>query len=402
MLILPSWLIASAKDRPLAGWGVRVFGSEITSVAPNEALRESFPEDEVWEAPGQILAPGFVDTHTHLYGILAHGIPLAKAPSGFMPFLEEFWWPLVENRLDREMICAATDFNCAALIRSGVTSFYDCEEAPNALPGILDAQAGIVRKRGLRGILSFEATQRLSPENGRLGLRENSNFIQAARQQGGLVSGMMCFHTTFTCDTPFIRQAYQMAEDCGALVHAHCSEGAYEPRYALETYGQRPIQYYADLGVLGERSLLSQCVQISPGEIELLARHNARVTHMPLSNCEVGGGIAPLPALVDAGVTVGLGSDGYITDFFEVMRGAFLIHKAHQQDPQVMPAWQVWYLATEGGAKAIGLEKVGRLAPGWQADLQLFRADLPTPLKEHNLYDQTLLFCHQSDVTGVV
>ncbi len=259
-----------------------------------------------------------------------------------------------------------------------------------------------MRKRGLRGILSFEATQRLSPENGQLGLRENFDFIQAARKQGGLVSGMMCFHTTFTCDTHFIQQAYQMAEECGALVHAHCSEGAYEPRYALETYGKRPIQYYADLGVLSERSLLSQCVQISPEEIELLARHKARVTHMPLSNCEVGGGIAPLPALVDAGVSVGLGSDGYITDFFEVMRGAFLIHKANQQDPQVMPAWQVWYLATEGGAKAIGLEKVGRLAPGWQADLQLFKASLPTPLKEHNLYDQTLLFCHQSDVSGVV
>jgi cytosine/adenosine deaminase-related metal-dependent hydrolase len=121
---------------------------------------------------------------------------------------------------------------------------------------------------------------------------------------------------------------------------------------------------------------------------------------MPLSNCEVGGGIAPVPDLVAAGVTVGLGSDGYITDFFEVMRGAFLIHKAHRLDPQVMPAQLVWYLATEGGARALGLEKVGRLAPGWQADWQLFEANLPTPLRAHNLYDQTLLYCHQTDVTA--
>ena len=67
-----------------------------------------------------------------------------------------------------------------------------------------------------------------------------------------------------------------------------------------------------------------------------------------------------------------------------------------------MPAWLVWYLATEGGAKAIGLEKVGRLQIGWQADLQLFEPDLPTPLKEHNLFDQSLLYCHQTDVTGTV
>jgi 5-methylthioadenosine/S-adenosylhomocysteine deaminase len=403
MLIFPSWCIPSpAAGKPLEGWGVRVVGTEISDMAPCAQLKLRYPEDETWEAPGQVLAPGFVDAHTHLYGVLAHGIPLAKAPSGFMPFLEEYWWPLVENRLDREMICAATEVNCVAMIRSGITTFYDCEEAPNALPGILTSQAEVVRRWGLRGVLSFEATQRMSQENGQLGLRENDEFARSARSLGGLVSGMMCYHTTFTCDAAFIRNAYGLAEAAGVLVHAHCSEGAYEPAYALEKFGQRPVEYYARLGVLGESSLLSQCVQINADEIDLLARRKARVTHMPLSNCEVGGGIAPLPALLEAGVTVGLGSDGYITDFFEVMRGAFLIHKANLQDPRVMPASTVWHLATEGGARALGLEKVGRLAPGWQADLQLFRVDLPTPLKDHNLYDQSLLYCHQSDVTGVV
>lgn len=402
MLILPTWTITSAKEKPLFEWGVRISGSEILDIASHAELRKRFPQDEIWEAPGQVLAPGFVDAHTHLYGILAHGIPLSKAPSGFMPFLEDFWWPLVENRLDRDMICAATDYNCAAMIRSGITSFYDCEEAPNALPGILDAQAEVVRKYGLRGILSFEATQRLSQANGLLGLKENFDFIKSAREHVDLVSGMMCFHTTFTCDADFIKQAYKMAKECGSLVHSHCSEGTYEPEYALKTFGKRTIQYYDELGMLGKNSLLSQCVQISPEEIDLLAKKHASVTHMPLSNCEVGGGIAPVPALVDAGVTIGLGSDGYITDFFEVMRGAFLIHKANQLNPQVMPANLVWYLATEGGAKAIGLEKVGRISQGWQADLQLFRPDLPTPILEHNLYDQTLLYCHQTDVTGTI
>ncbi len=402
MLILPSWLIASAKEKPLACWGVRVEGSEITTVAANAELKQRFPNEEVWEAPGQVLAPGFVDAHTHLYGILAHGIPLSKAPSGFMPFLDEFWWPLVENRLDCKMICAATAANCAAMIRSGITSFYDCEEAPNALPGILNAQAEVVRAAGLRGILSFEATQRLGKAIGQSGLEENAAFTKAARERNDLVSGMMCFHTTFTCDSDFIRQAYDLAEQCDSLVHAHCSEGTYEPDYTSEKFGQRPIQFYDRLGVLGERSLLSQCVQVDREEIELLAARKARVTHMPLSNCEVGGGIAPVPQMVAAGITLGLGSDGYITDFFEVMRGAFLIHKADQLDPQVMPAGLVWYLATEGGAAALGLNKVGRLAPGWQADLQLFKANLPTPLAEHNLYDQTLLYCHQTDVTATI
>ena len=407
-LILPEWLIDVPGAPPKQGWGVRVVGDAVDAVAPNDELRRLYPADEVWEAPGQALAPGFVDAHTHLYGVLAHGIPLDKAPSGFWPFLVDFWWPLVEDRLDHEMICAATDLNLTHMLRSGITSFYDCTEGPNAIPGCLAAQAEVVRARGIRGILSFEATERLSPENGQRGLQENLEFVRtferfnAERSTSNLVSGLMCFHTTFTCSAAFIRQAFEMAAGEGALVHMHVSEGTYEPEQMLKRFGMRPFEYYEWLGVAGPSMLASQCVQISPMEIDIIARRGVRVTHMPLSNCEVGGGIAPVPDLVAAGVTVGLGSDGYITDFFEVMRGAFLIHKAHRQDPRVMPASLVWRLATEGGARALGLEQVGRLAPGWQADLQLIDARFSTPATVGNLYDQLLLYRNHTHVRAVM
>jgi cytosine/adenosine deaminase-related metal-dependent hydrolase len=116
----------------------------------------------------------------------------------------------------------------------------------------------------------------------------------------------------------------------------------------------------------------------------------------------VGGGIAPAPELAAAGAPLGLGSDGYINDFFEVMRGAFLIHKAHRQNPQVMPAHEVFYLATEGGARALGLEKVGRLLPGWAADLQIIDARFPTPAAAHNLYDQLVLWRNHTHVRDVM
>ena len=417
-LILPDFLIATPGEPPQQAWGVRVVGDQIAAVAPNAELRAAYPDDEVVDAAGQTLSPGFVDAHTHLYGVLAHGVPLHKAPSGFWPFLTDFWWPLVEDRLDHEMICAATDLNLAMMLRGGTTAFYDITEAPNALPGCLQAQAEVVRSRGIRGILSFEATERVSKANGQLGLRENLEFIRACRgderrktkdesasfvlRPSSLVSGFMCYHTTFTCSAEFIRQAFEMAAGEGATVHMHASEGAYEPEHALAHFGGRTFEYYERLGVAGPAMQASQCVQITPAEIAILARRGVRVTHMPLSNCEVGGGIAPVPDLVDAGVTVGLGSDGYITDMFEVMRGAFLIHKAHRQDPRVMPAGLVWRLATESGARALGLEKVGRLAPGWQADLQLIDSTLPTPVETWNLYDQLLLYRGRRDVRAVM
>jgi cytosine/adenosine deaminase-related metal-dependent hydrolase len=400
-LILPDFLIDIPGEAPKQAWGARVVGDKIAAVGPNEQLRGQFPGDTVIEAGGQTLSPGFVDAHTHLYGVLAHGIPLHKAPSGFWPFLVDFWWPLVEDRLDAEMICAATDLNLAQMLRGGTTSFYDITEAPGAIPGCLDAQAEVVERRGIRGILSFEATQRVSEENGQLGLRENLEFVRS-RKGHPLVSGFMCYHTTFTCSADFIRQAFEMGAAEGVSVHMHASEGTYEPEQALTRFGCRTFEYYEGLGVAGPAMQASQCVQVTPAEIEIMARRGIRVTHMPLSNCEVGGGIAPVPDMLGAGVAVGLGSDGYITDMFEVMRGAFLIHKAHRQDPRVMPANAVWRLATEGGAQALGLEKVGRLAEGWQADLQLIDSTLPTPVETWNLYDQLLLYRSRRDVRAVM
>jgi 5-methylthioadenosine/S-adenosylhomocysteine deaminase len=401
LLILPQWLITTPHVPPKQGWGVRVVADRIADVSPHAELREKYPADEVWEAPNDVLSPGFVNGHTHLYGVLAHGIPLQKAPSGFWPFLEDFWWPLVEDRLDHAMINAATDYRCATMLKSGVTSFYDCTEAPNALPGCLFSQAEIVRKWGLRGILSFEATQRVSEENGLLGLQENADFVKAT-DHASLITGLICHHTTFTCSADFIQQAHGIAQDLDVLLHAHVSEGTYEPEHALKNFGMRTLPYYDQLEIAGDGFLASQCVQIEPEEIALMAERGVKMTHMPLSNCEVGGGIAPVPEMVEAGVTVGLGSDGYVDDFFEVMRGAFLIHKAKHQNPQVMPAHLVWYLATEGGAKALGYENVGRIETGWQADLQLINADLPTPVQEHNLFEQMLLYRNADNISGVL
>jgi Cytosine deaminase and related metal-dependent hydrolases len=101
-------------------------------------------------------------------------------------------------------------------------------------------------------------------------------------------------------------------------------------------------------------------------------------------------------------VTLGLGSDGYIDNFFEVMRGAFLIHKAAGLDPRLMPASLVYFLATEGGARTLNLEKVGRIEAGWKADLQLIAADFPTPEGEWNLYDQLILYRNPEHVRMVM
>ncbi|MEE9414255.1 MAG: amidohydrolase family protein [Acidimicrobiales bacterium] len=400
-LLLADWLVTSADQPPRQGWGVRTLGTEVATVGPNQELRDSYPDEEVIDASGHIVLPGFVNAHTHLYGTLAHGIPVATGPTDFWSFLEDYWWPKVEDALDHDMIAAATDYVCVEMLRSGTTSFYDILEAPNSLPDALMVQKEIVERRGMRGLLSFEATERSGPEIARLGLAENTQLIDSC-EPGGLVGGLMCWHTTFTCSGDFITEAVGLAADRTVLSHAHLNEGVHEGLWCEENLGMRTLEFYDQLGVAGPSLLASQCVHLSEREREIIAERGVRVTHMPLSNCEVGGGIAPMPELLDAGVTVGLGSDGYLNDFYAVMRGAFLLHKARLQDPGVMPAAQVLAMATEGGANALGLNKVGRLEPGWSADLQVVDAALPTPITEHNLFEQLVLWRNHSNVRDVM
>jgi 5-methylthioadenosine/S-adenosylhomocysteine deaminase len=401
-LILGHMVWADTTQLPQLHWGVAVQDERIVAVASHADLRARFPNAVVVEAKDCVLTPAFVNAHHHMYGVLAHGLPLEEAPAGFWPFLEDYWWPRVEDSLTHDLIAAATDWACLEMIRSGITTFYDCLEAPYALPGALEVEAEIVRRRGLRGVLSIEATQRVSAENGELGLRENADLIDACQAQGGLVSGMMCFHTTFTCSADFIRRAFALAAERRAKVHMHLSEGTYEPEYCLSHLGLRPVAYYGQLGVLGEHVLASQCVQIDGAEVDILAQNGVHVSHQPLSNCEVGGGFAPVPEMLAAGVNVALGTDGYVNNFFEVMRAAALIPKARLLDPGTMPADTAWTMATQNGARALGFDSLGTLALGNQADLLMIAADLPTPLASHNLADQLLLWRNPSDLRGVM
>jgi cytosine/adenosine deaminase-related metal-dependent hydrolase len=143
-------------------------------------------------------------------------------------------------------------------------------------------------------------------------------------------------------------------------------------------------------------------VQIDEDEVATLARHGVNVSHQPLSNCEVGGGFSPVPEMLAAGVNVALGTDGYVNNFFEVMRAAALIPKARLLDPGVMPAHTAWTMATQNGARALGFADLGTLAPGQQADLLLVADSLPTPLEPHNLADQLLLWRNPWDLQGVM
>lgn len=382
--------------------GVVFSGNSIVQVAPIGHCRETHPDAVVVERTGAVVSPGFVNAHMHCYGVLAHGIVPVVPILSFSGFLEDYWWPLVENQLDCQSIAAAAEFTGLELLDSGVASLCDVLEAPLAQGGLV-AEAKVLDDLGLRAVVSTEACERISEEVGLAGLQENVE-VAALYADHSRISAMVCTHTAFTCSENFLRKAKALAQEQGLSLQFHLNESSYEPTWCEDHYGKRTGEWYASFGLLDSSILAAQCVQLSKSEIDVLGNSGARIVHVPLSNCEVGGGVSPVPELLERGLMCGLGTDGYINNFFEVMRGAFLIHKGHRADPRVMPAKTVWRMATEMGAKAVFPKgSIGRLEVGAKADITVIEiSDMPTPVNINNLFDQLVLFRNPGNVRDVI
>lgn len=388
------------ERRVIQSGHIAIGGGTIQQVGEGKPKNTS--ANRVIDASGKIAIPGLISSHSHMYGILSRGIPISDPPSSFRGFLENFWWPKVENRLDKQEIEDATRMACVEMAKNGTTCFADILEAPNAIPGALDVEAEVVKQAGLRCFLSFEASQRMSESNGEKSLQENARFISKCSQSRGIVNGMMCTHTLFTCSLPFLTRARALATELGSGIHIHLEEGKYETEYCIAKYGKLPVDIYEKIGFLGSDLVASQCVHTTPEETVALARHHVKVSHMPLSNCEVGGGIAPVKQFLDSGLIVSLGTDGYVTDMFEVMRSAFLIHKGHLQDASVLPPNQVFEMATLYGAETLGIsDRVGSIEKGKDADIVLLDDRFPTPVTPSNVYTQLVNFGKGSHVNTV-
>lgn len=379
-------------------------GDTILFVGPLSEARMRFPSFSLVSHPFCVIAPGFVNAHMHLYGVLAHGLTPPLPIVSFESFLNDYWWPLVENSLDLPMIESATEVSALELLSSGVTTVCDALEAPFlGLAGLL-CEKQVLQRLGLRSILSIEASERISRSNG-LSCLEDTVSFHSQIVDHPLISTMFCLHTAFTCSSAFIAEAQRLASLWATDIQLHLNESSYEPVWCEAHKGMRTALWYEQIGLLDEHLLAAQCVQLSSAEIASLSHGRVRTVHVPLSNCEVGGGIAPIPELLEKGVTVGLGTDGYINNFFEVMRGAFLIHKGHRENAEVMTSRQVWNMATEAGGKAVygHASRVGVLQKGYLADFQVISIeDIPTVVTAENLFDQLILYRNPEHVEEVV
>jgi 5-methylthioadenosine/S-adenosylhomocysteine deaminase len=401
-IIQAGWVILPGMT-PVRDHSLVFEDGSIIDILPHAEARSRYTAASVLERDDCVLSPGFVNAHMHLYGVLAHGIESPVSIDSFESFLGDYWWPLVEDLLDPQMIRAAAAYSAAELVSSGVTALCDVLEAPYAGYDGLLAEASVLGSLGIRALLSTEACQRISDTLGRELLEANARFIED-HADDPLIGGMLCTHTAFTCDEGFLQDAVKLAETLGTSLQLHLNESRFEPEWTLREYGMRTCLWYERIGLLSDRLLAAQVVQVDPQEITLLSEHRVRTAHVPLSNCEVGGGISPVPELLESSLCCTLGTDGYINNLFEVMRAAFLIHKGNRCDPAVMPSSIVYRMATEWGADALYPGSgYGRLQCGSPADcITISLKGLPTAVTPGNLFDQLILYRDPQHVRDVI
>jgi putative selenium metabolism protein SsnA len=379
-----AFIVTADKDHSTIENGyIQIEDQKIIELGEGEATSG----DTTIDASGCVVIPGLVTAHTHLYGILLRGASLnIEPPTDFSQILQRVWWP-VDEALDLNDAEASALSASADMLRNGSTFFADTYSGPNSIENSLDAVSKGTEKIGIRSMLAFEMTERHDHEEAERGLEESIRFIQENRKDTGLTSTMMSLHASFTVDDDMVKKTVDAAKKLDVPITIHTSEGLVDLYHNLENYGERTIERLDRLGVLGQHAILAHCVHVNEHELDLVAESGASIAHNPMSNMLNAVGTAPVPKMLEKGITVGLGNDGWIYDPFENMRCALTVHRLANRNPSIIGEKEVFEMATIGGAKCYGLEnRIGSLEPGKLADIVILDATrVPTPITSESI-----------------
>jgi cytosine/adenosine deaminase-related metal-dependent hydrolase len=338
---------------------------------------------EVVDAKNCVVTPGLVNTHHHLYQTLTRAVPGGQDALlfGWLKTLYPIW-----SRFGPEEMRVSALIGLAELALSGCTLTSDhLYLYPNGarLDDTIDAAREIgLRFHATRGAMSIgESSGGLPPdslvENEDAILNDCVRVIDAFHDasEGAMVRVGVAPCSPFSVSRELMRDAAILARDKGVMLHTHLAENEEDIAYSLETFGCRPGQYAEDLGWTGSDVWHAHCVKLDGREIRLFADSRTGVAHCPCSNCRLGSGIAPVRAMRDAGVPVGLGVDGSASNdagnlMAEARQTMLLQRVANGAD--AMSAREALYIATRGGAEVLGRTDCGQIAVGKRADIAIW------------------------------
>ncbi|MBP1986413.1 amidohydrolase [Halolamina salifodinae] len=367
----------------------------IESVADPDPDPDTDPA-ETLDAEGGLVIPGLINAHGHAAMALLRGYADDKPLDAW---LQEDIWP-AEGELTAEDIRIGTELAAVEMIRTGTTGFADMYfEEPHV--------AGVVEASGLRAMLGhgFVSVGK-DPEDARADMEKSVNFAdQYDNLGGGRISTAVMPHSLTTVNEELLCDAVERAREVDVPVHIHANETTDEVDPIVDERGVRPLEYAEEIGLLEDGDFLAHCVHVDDEEIERLADSEATAVHCPASNAKLASGIAPVQAMLDAGITVGLGTDGAASnndlDMFDEIRDAAMLGKLGAEDAAAVPASAAVRMATEGSAAALGFD-AGRVEAGATADLAVVDLDAAHLTPEHDLVSHLAYAASGQDVRHTV
>ena len=394
--------------REIEDGAVFVRDNVIEAVGPSAALPAT--ADEVIDATGQLVMPGLINTHHHMYQSLTRVIPAAQNGELFnwLTNLYPIW-----SRLTGEMVHVSTLTAMSELILSGCTTSSDhLYIYPNGcrLDDSIEAAHTIgMRFHGARGSMSVGQSKGGLPpdsvvEDEDAVLKDTQRLIETFHDSARFAMQRIVVApcSPFSVSRGLMKQSAQLARSYGVSLHTHLAENANDIAYSREKFNMTPAQYAEDCGWVGHDVWHAHCVQLDAAGIALFARTGTGIAHCPCSNMRLGSGIAPVRTMIDAGVTVGLGVDGSASNdaghMLGEVRQAMLLQRVGF-GPDAMTARQALEMATLGGAKVLNRDDIGALAPGMAADIVSFKlAQIGFAGALHDPV-AALVFCTPSNVT---
>jgi len=367
LLVDADWVVTCDESMQCIECGsVAIDGDTLVAIGPTDQVRSAYRGRQELNLRGYMVLPGLVNTHTHaamscLRG-LGDDLPLQR-------WLHEVIFPAEARHVNPEFVYWGTLLAAVEMLQNGVTTFCDGyffeESAARAVE-----QAGARAILG-QGLLDFPSPDLPDPSRSR---RRAEEFLQSfPRGETRLRPSLFC-HAPYTCGPETLQWVKALCREHDMIFQLHLSETAAEVEQITRLYKEKPVFYLDRLNILDSMTVCAHAVWLQPDEIELLAVRQVGVSHNAESNMKLASGVAPVPAMLKAGVRIGLGTDSCASnndlDLLSEMDKVAKLHKVFQRDPVVCAAPQVLTLATRGGAAVLNWdEEIGSLEVGKKADL---------------------------------
>jgi len=384
------YIIKSSQDVVPDGYviieGQRIL--DITTVRPRGM--------EVIGNAHDIVMPGLINLHTHapmtLFRGLADDLPL-------MQWLEDHIFPTEKKFVNAEFAYLGSLLAALEMLHSGTTSFCD---------GYFfeDHVGRAAREAGMRawiaeGFVGFPTPSIADPSQA---LEYVRDFVKRWKDDE-LIQPIIFSHGVYTCEPDFLAAAHALAEEYDILYQIHLAETLSEVRRVREKFHMSPVELLDSVGGLSPRTLAHHCVAVGPGDIMILACRGVSISHNAESNMKLAAGVAPIPAMLRAGITVGIGTDGCASnnnlDMFGEMATVAKLHKVHTHNPTVLDAATVLAMATDHGARALRFDG-GRIQKGAPADIIVLDGDRPNLVPIYNPISHAVYAATGADVRDVI